>query len=56
MAKKNDSNKSSKSNINERGQIRNRNSDKKIIRNQGQSRIRIIDSGDSNKTEVGKKD
>ncbi len=56
MSKKTDSSKSSKSNINEQGQVRSRTSDKKLIRNQGQSRRRIIDSGDSNKSESGKKD
>ena len=34
MAKKNNSNKSSKSNINEQGQARSRTSDKKLLSNQ----------------------
>jgi hypothetical protein len=54
MAKKTDSNKSSKSKINEQGKSRNRTKDKRLVRNQGQTRRRI-DDGDSNNKEGGKK-
>ena len=55
MTKKKNSNKSSQSNVNEQGPTRNRTSDKKLLRNQGQTRIRTKDSGDSNKSKGGDK-